>query len=63
MAFKIVTSQCSQCGACEFVCPSGAVALKGENYVIDPRKCTECDEFGTQQCAAACPMKETCVPA
>ncbi len=64
MAFKIIASQCTQCSACEFECPSNAIKFKGETYVIDPAKCTECkDAFETQQCAAVCPVPNTCVKA
>lgn len=37
MAFKIIVSQCTQCGACEFECPSDAISFKGEGYVVDPK--------------------------
>jgi len=64
MAFRIIASQCTQCGACEFECPSDAIDFKGETYVIDPEKCTECKKtFETQQCAEVCPVPKTCVPA
>ena len=63
MAFKIIASQCTSCGACEFECPSAAIRMKGETYVIDPAKCTECDGMDTQQCAAVCPVPKTCVKA
>ncbi|MCW1413025.1 4Fe-4S binding protein [Rhizobium sp. 1AS11] len=64
MSFRIVASQCTQCGACEFECPSGAIKFKGEAYVIDPNKCTECEGvFELQQCASVCPVPDTCVPA
>ncbi|MBY2994987.1 4Fe-4S binding protein [Rhizobium leguminosarum] len=64
MAFKIIVSQCTQCGACEFECPSDAISFKGEGYVVDPKKCSECKgEFDRQQCASVCPMPNTCVPA
>ncbi|NNH33598.1 4Fe-4S binding protein, partial [Rhizobium sp. SEMIA 4085] len=33
MAFRIIASQCTQCGACEFECPSDAIDFKGETYV------------------------------
>lgn len=38
MAFKIIISQCTQCGACEFECPSDAISFKGEGYVVDSKK-------------------------
>ncbi len=43
MAYKIVASQCTVCGACEFECPNAAISLKRDMYVIDPKKCTECE--------------------
>ncbi len=64
MAYKIVASQCTACGACEYECPNTAISMKGDIYVIDPKKCTECDgHFDTPQCAAVCPVPKTCVPA
>jgi ferredoxin len=64
MAYKIIASQCTVCGACEFECPNVAIRMKGETYIIDPKKCTECEgSFETPQCAAVCPVPNTCVPA
>ena len=64
MALKIVASQCTGCGACEFDCPNAAISLKRGIYVIDPKRCTECEgHFATPQCASACPVPETCIPA
>lgn len=63
MAYKIVASQCTACGACEFECPNAAVNLKRDIYVIDPKKCTKCEGHSdTPQCAAVCPVHNTCVP-
>ncbi len=64
MAYQIIASQCTSCGACEFECPSKAIRMKDDIYVINPKKCTECeDSFDTPQCAAICPEPDTCVPA
>ncbi len=64
MAYKIVTSSCTACGACEFECPNVAISMKNDTYIIDPKKCTECEgHFETPQCAAVCPVANTCVPA
>ena len=53
MAYKIVVSSCTACGACEFECPSVAIRMKGETYIIDPKKCTESEShFDTPQCAS-----------
>ena len=40
MAYKIIASQCTVCGACEFECPNAAIRLKNDMYIIDPKKCT-----------------------
>ena len=64
MAYKIVTSSCTVCGACEFECPNAAIKMKGETYIIDPAKCTECEgSFDKPQCAEVCPVSKTCVKA
>jgi ferredoxin len=62
MALKIIASQCTVCGACEFDCPTAAIRMKGDTYIIDPKKCTECDGE-TPHCAEVCPVPDTCVPA
>ena len=64
MAYKIVKSQCTVCGACEFECPSAAISMKGDTYVINADKCTECkDSNDSPQCAEVCPVPGTCIPA
>jgi ferredoxin len=64
MAYKIVDSQCTTCGACEFECPNGAISMKRSMYVIDAVKCMQCEgHYETPQCASVCPMPDTCVPA
>ncbi len=64
MAYKIIVSQCTVCGACEFECPNAAIKMKGDTYIIDPVKCTECaGSFDKPQCAEVCPVPKTCVPA
>jgi ferredoxin len=64
MAYKIVASQCTGCGACEFECPNKAISEKGGVFVINPDKCTECKgHFDTAQCTAVCPVDDTCIPA
>jgi ferredoxin len=63
MAYKIIASQCVACGACETECPNEAIREKGGTYVIDPKKCTECEgHFDEAQCNAVCPVPKTCVP-
>ncbi|ARN80795.1 4Fe-4S binding protein [Methylocystis bryophila] len=62
MAYRIIASQCTACGACEFECPNGAIRMKGETYIIDAGKCTECDGDGPR-CVEVCPVENTCVRA
>ena len=58
MAYKIITSQCTSCSMCEFECPNAAISMKGETFVIDPVKCTECaGDYDDMQCAAICPIE------
>ncbi|MCT2400332.1 4Fe-4S binding protein [Novosphingobium mangrovi (ex Huang et al. 2023)] len=62
MAYKIVGSQCTNCTACEALCPNEAISEAKGTFVIDPAKCTECiGHFDTPQCVAICPVDETCV--
>jgi ferredoxin len=64
MAYKIIASQCTVCGACEFECPNAAISMKREMYVINPKLCTECEgHFDTPRCATVCPVENTCIPA
>jgi ferredoxin len=64
VAYKIVVEECTTCGACEFECPNAAISEKKGIFVIDPNLCTECvGHYDTPQCAAVCPVPDTCVPA
>jgi ferredoxin len=40
MAYQIIASQCTVCGACEFECPNAAIRLKRDMYIIDPATST-----------------------
>ena len=64
MTYKIIASQCTGCSACEFECPNAAISMKGETFVIDPKKCTECEgHYDKPKCDEVCPVPNTCVPA
>lgn len=57
MAFQIVTG-CTNCWACEPLCPSQAIYEARPHFLIDAAKCTECDgAFADPQCAAICPIE------
>ncbi len=45
------TDDCITCGACEPICPAGAITLGDPLYVIDQALCTDCG-----QCDDVCPM-------
>ncbi len=64
MAYKIITSSCTACGACEFECPNAAISTKRGNYVVNAALCTECEgHFAVPQCVTVCPVPGTCVKA
>ncbi len=61
MAYEIIDN-CVSCWACEGVCPSGAISpgtLHGKaHFVIDAKKCTECEgDYADAQCASICPIE------
>ncbi len=61
MAYKI-NEECTACGLCEPECPVQAIMAGDPVYVIDPRKCVECEgHFDEPQCASVCPV-DACVP-
>ncbi len=65
MALTIVAANCIGCAACEPECPNQAIfQAKDGLFAIDPKKCTECKgTHDAPQCAAVCPIPETCIPA
>ena len=50
MAYKI-QDHCVCCGACEAMCPVGAISMGEEHFEIDPEKCIECGA-----CNSVCPV-------
>lgn len=57
MALAIVES-CVNCYACELVCPSEAIYAAKPHFLINSKKCTECDgSFADAQCASICPVE------
>lgn len=62
MAYKIVSSSCTGCSACEPECPNQAIYEKNGTFLIKPEKCTECiGHFDEPQCVAACPVDKTVI--
>ncbi|MEJ2632595.1 MAG: 4Fe-4S binding protein [Acidihalobacter sp.] len=63
MALKILDS-CVNCWACQPVCPSEAIAAAPRHFVINDRKCTECEgSYAEPQCASICPIEGAIVNA
>lgn len=62
-----INENCVNCWACLPLCPSEAISANGEgqaHFVIDPKKCTECDgDFATPQCASICPIESAILDA
>ncbi|MDP1636399.1 MAG: ferredoxin [Gallionellaceae bacterium] len=57
MALEIIEF-CTNCCACEPLCPSAAIFEAKPHFLIDANKCTECaGDFETPQCAAVCPIE------
>jgi Fe-S-cluster-containing hydrogenase component 2 len=64
MAFTIIEG-CVNCWACEPLCPSQAIYLPVAaassaklHFLIDARKCTECEgDHAEPQCASICPIE------
>lgn len=57
MALQI-TEPCVNCWACEPLCPSNAIYEAQPHFLIDAKKCTECEgDYSDSQCAAVCPIE------
>jgi Fe-S-cluster-containing hydrogenase component 2 len=62
MAYTI-TSECIDCDRCQFVCPTKAIQLVGNQYRIDSSLCNNCvGDYSTPQCWAVCPTNTGCIP-
>jgi ferredoxin len=48
----VITDECTNCGACEPVCPVEAISEQGDKRVIDPDLCTDCGA-----CVDECPVE------
>lgn len=57
MAKQIIMDRCIECDACLSECPNDGIAIVAEEYVIDPRFCTECaGMFAESRCVTVCPV-------
>jgi len=54
-----IVEKCVNCFACMMVCPNEAIYEATPHFMVNPRKCTECEgDFDTPQCATICPVEE-----
>jgi ferredoxin len=57
MALKIVAS-CTNCWACQSVCPNEAIYEANPHFLVDAKKCNECEgDYAEPQCASICPVE------
>ncbi|TRW89622.1 4Fe-4S binding protein [Candidatus Methylobacter oryzae] len=56
MSMFINNDDCTGCGDCEPVCPTGSISNRNGVFVIDVSSCTECaDDSGEPHCISVCP--------
>lgn len=48
----VVTQECLKCGTCMRVCPSGAIKINENSFIIDLKKCVFCGN-----CSFYCPKE------
>lgn len=57
MSYHIIET-CVNCWACEALCPSNAIFAAAPHFLIDAKKCTECEgDYADPQCASICPVE------
>ncbi len=58
-----ITDQCINCSRCRNACPTGAITLQDNVFLIDATRCNDCQGYyGTPQCASVCPTNSACLP-
>jgi ferredoxin len=59
-----IEAACVNCFACLEVCPSEAILEAKPHFLIDAKKCSECEgDFAEPQCASICPIEEAILAA
>ncbi|QEP43918.1 ferredoxin [Ectothiorhodospiraceae bacterium BW-2] len=57
MAYQIIES-CVNCWACQPLCPTEAIYQATPHFLIDAKRCSECEgEYADPQCASICPIE------
>lgn len=53
-----ITAPCVNCWACFDICPNDAIVEAKPHFLIEAKRCTECDgDFADAQCASICPIE------
>ena len=57
-----INERCVNCYACEPLCPNDAIFEAKPHFMINPKKCTECEgDYAVPQCAEICPIEASIV--
>lgn len=57
-----INERCVNCHACQPLCPNDAIHLTERHFMINPKKCTECEgDYAVPQCAEICPIEATII--
>ena len=63
MAMTIVSAECTACGDCEPVCPTGAIFPHKGVFAIKAETCTECEpDHDMPQCVDVCEVDDCIIP-
>jgi ferredoxin len=63
MSLKIIET-CVNCWACQPLCPSQAIYPAKPHFLIEAKKCSECEgDYAEPQCASICPIEGAIVDA
>lgn len=53
----MITEDCIACDVCVPECPNESIAARGDTYVIDGDRCSECvGHHETSRCVEVCPV-------
>ncbi|WP_435236653.1 DUF362 domain-containing protein [Psychromonas sp. PT13] len=61
MALQI-GKDCIVCYACDTVCPTQAISIENNTFVINPTRCNECSDNESPRCVAICPEEGVITP-